>query len=78
MGDGLRPGHTVHRGPAVARTGGSRVRRHAHRSLASGHSGARELTGEGAKERGEHGEPVSGLTGARVAVWRPGDGGGET
>jgi hypothetical protein len=54
------------------------VRRHAHRSLASDHSGARELAGEGAKERGEHGEPVSGLTGARVAVWRPGDGRGET
>jgi hypothetical protein len=33
----------------------------AHRSLASGHSGARELTGEGAKERREHRARVSGL-----------------
>jgi hypothetical protein len=47
----------------------------AHRSLASCHSRARELAGEGAKERGERREPVSGLTGARAAVWRSGDGG---
>jgi hypothetical protein len=38
--------------------------------MASGHSGAVKLTGEGAIERGELG---SGLTGARAAVWRPGD-----
>jgi hypothetical protein len=34
------------------------------------------LTGGGAKEREEHGELGSGLTGARAAAWRPGDGGG--
>jgi hypothetical protein len=43
-------------------------------SLASGHSVARELTGEGTKERGEHGEPILGLTRARAVVWRPDDG----
>jgi hypothetical protein len=30
----------------------------------------------GAKQRGRHGEIGSGLTGARAAAWRPGDGGG--
>jgi hypothetical protein len=44
--------------------------------MASGRSGAPELTGGGAKEREEHGELSSGLTGARAAAWRPGDGGG--
>jgi hypothetical protein len=29
----------------------------------------------GAQQRGEHGELGSGLTGARVVVWRSGDGG---
>jgi hypothetical protein len=42
--------------------------------MAFGHSGALKLTGGGATERGEHGELGSGLTGARVVVWRPGDG----
>jgi hypothetical protein len=28
----------------------------------------------GAKERGERGEPISGLIIARAVVWRPGDG----
>jgi hypothetical protein len=42
--------------------------------LASGRSGARKLAGEGAKERGERGEPVGWLTEAWAAVWRPGDG----
>jgi hypothetical protein len=43
--------------------------------MASGHSSARKLIGGGTTERGEHGELGSDLTGARVAVWRPGDGG---
>jgi hypothetical protein len=46
-----------------------------HRSMASGHSSARKLTSRGATDRGVHGELDSGLTGARSAVWRPGDGG---
>jgi hypothetical protein len=57
----------------VAQTEGTGVRRHAHRSMASGHSGARKLAGGGTTERGEHGELGSGLTGARAAVWRSGD-----
>jgi hypothetical protein len=57
----------VHRGP---RTGSWRARR----SLASGHSRAREFTGDGATEGGEHGESISSLTGVRAAVWRSGDG----
>jgi hypothetical protein len=59
----------------VAQTEGIGVWWHAHRSLASGHSRARKLTGGGTTDRGEHGEPGSGLTGARAAAWRPGDGG---
>jgi hypothetical protein len=46
----------------------------AHRSRASGHSGAQEPIGGGRKERGDHGGPFAGLTEARAAVWRPGDG----
>jgi hypothetical protein len=46
-----------------------------HRSMASGHSGARKLAGWGTTERGELGELGSGLTKARASVWRPGDGG---
>jgi hypothetical protein len=42
--------------------------------MVSSHSGARELTGEDAKETGERGEPISGLTGAQAVVWRPGHG----
>jgi hypothetical protein len=49
----------------------------AHRSLASGRSGAPKLTGGGAKWRGERGELGLGLTGARAALWRQGDGGAE-
>jgi hypothetical protein len=56
---------------------GQRARRRAHRSLASGRSGAPKLTGRGAKRRGERGELGSGLTEARAALWRPGDGGAE-
>jgi hypothetical protein len=48
----------VHRGPTAARTEGS---------------GAPKLTGGGAKEREEHGDLGSGLTGAWAAAWRPGD-----
>jgi hypothetical protein len=40
-----------------------------------GHGGV--LTGGGAKRRGERGELGSGLTGARAALGRPGDGGAE-
>jgi hypothetical protein len=36
--------------------------------MASDRYGARELADGGGKERGEHGDPVSGLTGARVTV----------
>jgi hypothetical protein len=57
---------SVHRGPTVARTeGGGRG------------SGAPKIVGGGAKGIEEHGELGSGLTGARVALWRPGDGGAE-
>jgi hypothetical protein len=43
--------------------------------MASGHSGARKLTGGGTTERGENRELGSGFTGAQASVWRPGDGG---
>jgi hypothetical protein len=39
-----------------ADNGGAGARRRAHRSSASGRSGAPKLTGGGAKERGAHGE----------------------
>jgi hypothetical protein len=42
-----------------------------------GHSGAWELTGRGATERGEHGDLEWGLTRARAAVERRRDGGDE-
>jgi hypothetical protein len=61
---------SVHRGPMAARTEGAGAWRHAHRSSASGRSGAPKLTGGGAIERGEHEELGSGLTGARAAAWR--------
>jgi hypothetical protein len=63
----------VHRGPTAARTEGARTWQCAHWSMASGRSGAPKLTSGGAKEREEHGDLGLGLTGARAAVWRPGD-----
>jgi hypothetical protein len=56
---------------------GQRARRRAHQSLASARFGAPKLTGGGAKRRGERGELGSGLTEARAALWRLGDGGAE-
>jgi hypothetical protein len=56
---------------------GQRARRRAHGSLASGRSGARKLTGGGTTEREKRGELGSGLTGARAALRRLGDGGAE-
>jgi hypothetical protein len=53
------------------------VRRRAHQITASGHSGGPKLTCGDATGREEHGEVGSGLTGARAAAWRPGDGGTE-
>jgi hypothetical protein len=47
------------------------------RAWSHGHSGARGLAAEGAVERGEHGDPGSGLTKARAAVERWCDGGDE-
>jgi hypothetical protein len=60
----------------VARTEGAGARQCAHRSTASGSSDAPKLTSGGAKEREEHGELGSGLTGAQTVAWRPSDGGG--
>jgi hypothetical protein len=64
----------VHRGPTPARTEGTTVR--------SSELGLRPLWCakahlRGAKQRGERGELGSGLTGARAALWRSGDGGAE-
>jgi hypothetical protein len=42
-----------------------------------GRSGAPKLGGGGIKRRGEHGKLGSSLTGARAALWKPGDGGAE-
>jgi hypothetical protein len=47
------------------------------RACPSGPSGVRRLATGGAMERGVHGESISGLTRARAAEWRPGDGGEE-
>jgi hypothetical protein len=43
--------------------------------MASGHFGARKLTGGATTERDENGELGSGLTGARAVTRWPGDGG---
>jgi hypothetical protein len=64
---------TVHCGTMTAQTEGARARRCAHRSTASGRSGAPQLTGGGAIEREEHGELSSGLTEAWAAAWRLGN-----
>jgi hypothetical protein len=56
---------------------GQRAQLRAHRSLASGRSGAQKLVGGGATERGKRGELSSGLIGARAALRRLGDGGAE-
>jgi hypothetical protein len=58
--------------------GDTRVQQRAHRSSASGRYGAWKLTDGSRKERGENGDPISGLTIARAAVWWPGDGGEAT
>jgi hypothetical protein len=47
------------------------------RARPSGRSEARRLVGDGATQREKNGESVSGLTGAREALWQPGDGGEE-
>jgi hypothetical protein len=62
----------VHRGLTAAWTKGAGTRWRAHRSTASGRSGAPKHTGRGAKEREEHEDLGSGLTGGRAAAWRPG------
>jgi hypothetical protein len=61
----------VHRGPMVARIDGT-----AARSPELGLRPLRctKLTGGDAKWRGERGEFGSGLTGARAALWKLGDG----
>jgi hypothetical protein len=68
---------SVHRGPLAARTEGGWGM--AGRSPELGLRPLRyaKLTGGGAKGREEHGQLGSGLTGARAALWRPGDGGAE-
>jgi hypothetical protein len=40
----------------------------------SAYSGVRRLAGDGAMEREEHGESISGFTRAWAVVWRPSDG----
>jgi hypothetical protein len=69
------------RGPwAVPVHGGPRTgpRRWLARGQPSSRSGPRWLTGGGATESGVHGESILGLTGARAAVWRSGNGDEET
>jgi hypothetical protein len=53
---------------------GFEARRCTHRSRASSHSEAWEPARGGRKERGEHGGPFAGLTGAQAAVWRSSNG----
>jgi hypothetical protein len=57
-------------------TEGAGARWRAHRSTASGHSGAPKVAGGGAKEREAHGELGSGLIRARAVAWRPSNGSG--
>jgi hypothetical protein len=56
---------------------GQRVGDDLTRARPNGCSRARRLAGDGATERGQPGESISGLTGAWAAVWRPGDSGEE-
>jgi hypothetical protein len=55
MRDGPGPGRAVHCGLTVVWTEGTGAWQHAHRSMASGHSGARKLVGGGTTERGTRG-----------------------
>jgi hypothetical protein len=48
--------------------------RHARKSRASYCYEVQKLTGGGKKGRGEHGDPISGLTEAQAVVWWPGGG----
>jgi hypothetical protein len=52
---------------------GVRAWRCAHRSRASGHSRARELTNGNRKWRAEHEGSILGLTKAPAVVWGPGN-----
>jgi hypothetical protein len=74
MARGPAPGWPVHGSTVDSQWRGQRALRCAHRSLASGRSGAPKLAGGGATERGERREPSGRLTEARAAVWQPGDG----
>jgi hypothetical protein len=60
-------GRAVHRGPTVARTEGT--------SACSLELGLRLLRCAKARRRGRKMEREAGLTGARAALWRPGNGG---
>jgi hypothetical protein len=64
-------------GPPSTDTGVDRGHGGALTSLASGRSGAPKLTGGGARRRGERGALISGLTEARAALWKLGDGDAE-
>jgi hypothetical protein len=72
----VNPVHWVHVSVDQCQRG-QRALRRAHRSLASGRSGALKLAGGGATERGERGELGGRLTKTWAVVWRPGDDGAE-
>jgi hypothetical protein len=75
--DGPWSCRAVHRGSVVVRTEGHQRVVARSPELASGHSGAWELTGWGTTEGGEHEDPGLGLTRARAAVDRRRDRGDE-